>query len=263
MLAVAEAEQDPGRDPGRRAGGGARAPAARRRSRRRPGSRPAASGSQLARAARRAGPSGPVTQSRSPGLERGRAARCPGRRRGPGSRAAARPRFALAVGDREGPGQVGPAVLAAPARLGGEHVELPGGRLGPVGVEHREDPVAAGLEVPGHLAGAPPERGRDPRPPGSRRSLTSAMPRGSCGSDAAPGGRRTSASPLRLGEDRARGGGGAGHRRHAGDAVADGRGADLVAVGAGARAGRGVDHQVHLAAADAVDDVAASPRRSS
>src|SRR5262245_46242212 len=66
------------------------------------------------------------------------------------------------IGDGEGAGQVGPARIAAPARVRGQHVELAGGRLRACGVEGREDPIAAGGEVPGHLAAAPAEGGSHP-----------------------------------------------------------------------------------------------------
>src|SRR5436190_10820901 len=60
---------------------------------------------------------------------------------------------------------------------------------------------------------------------------------------------------LALGEDRSRSGGGTGHRRHAGNTVADGGGSDLVAVAAGPAAGWRVDHEVHLVVSDVVHDV--------
>jgi len=57
------------------------------------------------------------------------------------------------------------------------------------------------------------------------------------------------------GRDGARGGEAAGQRGQAGDAAGHGGPADLPAVGAGARARRGVDDEVDLPGGDAIDDV--------
>ena len=143
MRAVAEAEQDARGDArvGERAGariasGAIPMPPPTRIA-------PARLGRELGRGARTGRPSGPVSPAPSPRLERRRAARCPGRPPRAGSRAAPRRRSRSAVGDREGPRQVGPALVPAPARVGGEHVELARGGLRALRVERREDPVAA------------------------------------------------------------------------------------------------------------------------
>ena len=164
----------------------------------------------------------------------------PGSRAGPPSRR-------LGVGDREGPRQEGPAAVAPPSGARRRACRTgPARGSGPSRVEQREDAVAAGGAVLGRPRRAGARTGRGHRRarvgPASRR-------RGS------PAGERTSASPCSLRGDRPHRRRGAGHRRHAGDAVADRGGADLVAVGAGAGAGRRVDHQVAAPLADQVDDV--------
>src|SRR5204863_3138730 len=63
------------------------------------------------------------------------------------------------VRDGEGAGQIGPAAVASPAGLRRQHVELPGGGHRAGGIDRGEDPVAARLQVAGHLA-EPPAEGR-------------------------------------------------------------------------------------------------------
>jgi hypothetical protein len=65
--------------------------------------------------------------------------------------------LALRVGDREGAREVRAALIATPAGVRGEHVELARGGLRARLVERREDPVTARLQVPGHLAEAAAE----------------------------------------------------------------------------------------------------------
>ena len=56
------------------------------------------------------------------------------------------------LGHRDRPRQEGAAVAHAPAVRRGEHVELPRGRLGPLAIDERDDPIAAGVAVRGDLA---------------------------------------------------------------------------------------------------------------
>ena len=232
-----------------RRSGGAAGPAGRCRCRRRPGSRRRRRAPARA-ASEKALPSGPLTQTPSPASS-SQSRSVPGR--SPSIRKSSRTPSAagLGVGDRERPRQERPLRPLRPSAARRRACRTgPAAGSGPSPVEQREDPVAARGTVLGDLAEPPPEAARSSR-----------LLRPSVGARGSPGGsgpRR----PSLLGGDRPGGRRGAGHRRHAGDAVADRGGADLVAVGAGAGAGRGVDHQVAAALADQVDDVRASPRRA-
>ncbi len=212
---------------------------------------------------RREGPAErPVDPEPLPRLERGES-RGPGADRLHQEVQADAALLASGIGDRERSRQVRAPAVPSPPGLRGQHVELAGGRLGTGGVQGREDPVAAGGEVSRHLAAPTAKRGGDPlaqprRPrwPSPLRwlellRLMEFLERADLGLAASRG------------EDRPGRRGRAGHRRHAGDAVADGLGPDLIAVGPGAGARRRVDDEVDLTADGCSRRRSASPRRSS
>src|SRR5581483_11383945 len=87
------------------------------------------------------------------------------------------------LGDRERAREVRAPVADPPAGLGGEHVELPADRLGPNGVQCREDAIAAGGAVGEHLAPPAPERG-DARRAAGPPALGGRRPGGVAGSRA-------------------------------------------------------------------------------
>ena len=161
----------------------------------------------------------------------------------------------------------GRARLAAPAARPRQHVELPGSGLGPSGSSTAEQAVRADRLVPVTAAEPPPEgrqRARSALRRGKPRldsgALTSrwrrARPAVACrGSPCSSWSDVTVRPRLARGADRARRRRGARHRRDARDAALDRGPADLPAVGARPAPDRGVDHEVHVAAADAVGDV--------
>ena len=223
-------------------------PAARSRRRRR---RAARGGPRPAAAKPR--PSGPSTQSPSPAPQLARAARVPG----PTSSSMNSQAAVLGhAQDGERARQERAARPSpAPALGRGEHVELARGAARGRRGRRREHDVGAELVALGARAARRRPNGASVRARGgadrahARGLRPRAPPRWSSWSES------TAGAPWRAAAIARAAASAAGQRRQARDPARDRGAADLPAVGARARAGRGVDDEVDVAALDPVDDV--------
>ncbi len=171
---------------------------------------------------------------------------------------------AAAAGDREGARQVRTLVVAPAPALGcGEHRELPGPRLGTVGIGDAQHAVGAELvhAADGQQLGGRSRRARSrhPGPVGAlrrARGLGALMPCSSCRHSTSGSPSRRALAIARAAETPAD------ERRQAGDAVRHGRAADLAAVGRARRTRSACSRRGRRRRARSSRARAASPRRS-